>query len=47
MPGVLAAIFLIFVPVIGVLVYIGTRSHDVAKMARAAEPPAADSAPTG
>ena len=26
-------LFVIFLPVIGVLVYIGTRSHDVAKLA--------------
>jgi len=40
-------VFVIFLPVIGVLVYIGTRSHDVAKLAREAEPPAAGGAPTG
>jgi hypothetical protein len=39
-------LFVIFLPVIGVLVYIGTRSHEVAEAARGAqeaepEPPAA------
>jgi hypothetical protein len=29
-------VFVIFLPVIGVLVYIGTRSHEVAAMARSA-----------
>jgi Phospholipase_D-nuclease N-terminal len=31
-------LFVIFLPVIGVLVYIGTRSHEVATAARAQEP---------
>lgn len=41
-------VFVIFLPVIGVLVYIGTRSHHVAAAARAAEesPPAAPPTPT-
>ncbi len=40
-------VFVIFLPVIGVLVYIGTRSHDVAKLAREAEPSAATGESTG
>ena len=40
-------LFVIFLPVIGVLVYIGTRSHDVVKLAREAEPPAATGESTG
>jgi hypothetical protein len=32
-------LFVIFLPVLGVLVYIGTRSHDVARLAREAEQP--------
>jgi phospholipase D-like protein len=41
-------LFVIFLPVIGVLVYIGTRSHDVVTAARAPEeaPPAAPGTPT-
>jgi Phospholipase_D-nuclease N-terminal len=42
-------LFVIFLPVIGVLVYIGTRSHAVVETARAAEeppPPAASGTPT-
>jgi len=39
-------VFVIFLPVIGVLVYIGTRSHEVANLAREAEPPAASGTPT-
>ena len=42
-------VFVIFVPVIGVLVYIVSRSHEVAQIARNAEPPPpeATGAPTG
>jgi len=39
-------LFVIFLPVIGVLVYIGTRSHEVVKAATSAEPPAAAEPPT-
>jgi Phospholipase_D-nuclease N-terminal len=41
-------LFVIFLPVIGVLVYIGTRSHDVATAAQSAQeaPPAATGTPT-
>jgi len=41
-------VFVIFLPVIGVLVYIGMRSHTVAEVARGAEeaPPAATGTPT-
>jgi len=40
-------VFVIFLPVIGVLVYVGTRSHAVAEGARGAQeapPPATDTA---
>ena len=41
-------VFVIFLPVIGVLVYIGTRSHAVAEAARGAQEalPAASGTPT-
>jgi hypothetical protein len=40
-------LFVIFLPVIGVLVYIGTRSREVVKAATSAEPPAATGESTG
>lgn len=41
-------VFVIFLPVIGVLVYIGTRSHQVVEATRTAPaaPPAANGSPT-
>jgi len=40
-------LLVIFLPVIGVIAYIATRSPEVAKMARQADPPSAAGTPTG